>query len=80
MYNEERKVFAAFYEQPKTMLMVAKETNIERGNICYYVGRWKKRNMIWIHEYDTCPISKHEGVQFLTTNPNNSDNDDLTLF
>lgn len=80
MYNEERKVFAAFYEHPKTMLMVAKETNIERGNICRYVGKWKKHNMIWINEYGTCPISEHNSVQFLTTNPNNPNNDNLTLF
>jgi hypothetical protein len=61
-------VFAAFFEQPKTMLMVEVETGIMRSNICRYVAKWKKRETISIVSFGICPISKHNGVQKLTTN------------
>jgi len=64
-----KRVFAAFYKQPKTMLMVEVETGIMRPNICRYVSKWKKQDRIKIVSLSTCPISKHEGVQRLTTNP-----------
>lgn len=64
-----KRVFAAFYKQPKTMLMVEVETGIMRPNICRYVSKWKKQDRIKIVSLSICPISKHEGVQRLTTNP-----------
>ena len=64
-----KRVFAAFYKQPKTMLMVEVETGIMRPNICRYVSKWKKHDRIKIVSLGTCPISKREGVQRLTTNP-----------
>jgi hypothetical protein len=64
-----KRVFAAFYQQPKTMLMVEVETGIMRPNICRYVAKWKKQNCIKIVSLSICPISRRAGVQRLTTNP-----------
>ena len=43
-----KRVFAALYRQPKTMLMVSIETGILRANICRYVAEWEKENRICI--------------------------------
>jgi hypothetical protein len=66
---QKKRVFAAFYKQPKTMLMVEVETGIMRSNITRYVAKWKKQDCIKIVRLGICPISKSTGVQFLTTNP-----------
>jgi len=63
-----KRVFAAFYSQPKTMLMVSIETGIRRSNITRYVAKWHKQNRIAMVRKGICPISKRSGVQFLTTN------------
>jgi len=63
-----QRVFAAFYKQPKTMLMVSIETDILRANICRYVAAWEKQNCIRIVRKSICPISKHR-AGFYTTNP-----------
>lgn len=63
-----QRVFAAFYKQPKTMLMVSIETDILRANICRYVAKWEKQNCIRIVRKGICPISKHR-AGFYTTNP-----------
>jgi hypothetical protein len=63
-----RRVFAALYRQPKTMLMVSIETGILRANICRYVAEWEKENRICIVRKGICPISKYR-AGFYTTNP-----------
>jgi hypothetical protein len=63
-----KRVFTAFYRQPKTMLMVSVETAILRANICRYVAEWQKENRICIVRKGICPISKHH-AGFYTTNP-----------
>ena len=63
-----QRVFAAFYKQPKTILMVSIETSILRANIYRYVAKWEKENRICIVRKDICPISKHY-AGFYTTNP-----------
>jgi hypothetical protein len=63
-----KRVFAAFYRHPKTMLMVSVETGIERANLCRYVAEWEKQNRICIVRKGICPISKHR-AGFYTTNP-----------
>jgi hypothetical protein len=63
-----QKVFAAFYKQPKTMLMVSIETGILRANICRYVSQLKKDNRIRIVRKGICPITKYR-AGFYTTNP-----------
>lgn len=63
-----KRVFAAFYRQPKTMLMVSVKTGILRANICRYVAELQKQNSIRIARKGICPISKHR-AKFYTTNP-----------
>lgn len=63
-----KRVFAALYRQPKTMLMVSIETGILRANICRYVAEWEKENRICIVRKGICPISKHR-AGFYTTSP-----------
>jgi len=63
-----KRVFAALYRQPKTMLMVSIETGILRANICRYVAELEKENRICIIRKSICPISKHR-AGFYTTNP-----------
>jgi len=67
-YGQMKIVFAAFYKQPKTMLMVSIETGILRANICRYVAKWEKQNCIRIVRKGICPISKHRAGLY-TTNP-----------
>jgi len=64
-----KRVFKAFFKDPKSMLMVSVETGIMRSNITRYVSKWRKQNCIKIVRLGICPISKSVGVQFLTTNP-----------
>ena len=63
-----KKVFAALYKQPKTMLMLEVETGIMRSNICWYVREWRQENSIKIVKKGICPISKHR-AGFYTTDP-----------
>lgn len=67
--GETHRAYRSFTERPKTMWEVAISENIERPNICRYVGKWKKSNKIGVAKLGKCPISKENGVQFLTTNP-----------
>lgn len=62
-----KRVFIAFYRQPKTMLMVSIETGILRANICRYVAVWERLGYIKLIEINICPISKHR-AGFYTTN------------
>ena len=62
-----KTVFKAFYEQPKTMLMVSDETGILRANICRYVAKWRVFNRIEPVKTDYCKITKHL-ADYLTTN------------
>lgn len=61
-----KKVTAAFKEKPKTMLEVATETGILRGNICYFVRDLRKQKKIVTVKKGKCPVSKHK-AQFLST-------------
>ena len=67
--NQLKEVFRAFYERPKTMLMVSNETGILRANICRYVAELEKKNLITLTDIKICPISKHR-AGFYTTNIN----------
>lgn len=61
-----KKVFEAFKEKPKTRLQVAVETNILRGNVCYFVRDLRQRKQITVVKKGKCPISKHR-AEFLST-------------
>jgi len=66
--KQTRRTFEAFRERPKTMLEVATETGILRGNICRYVATFEKHNKITIVKEGPCPISKHK-AKFYSTDP-----------
>jgi hypothetical protein len=63
-----KKVFKAFLQQPKTMLMVSIETSILRANICRYVAKWEKQSRIIKVCKSHCIISKRR-AGYYTTNP-----------
>ena len=62
-----QKVFEYFALKPATMFQCEISTGIPRPYICRYVGKLRKSNDIQILKLDRCPISKYDGVQFLTT-------------
>ena len=61
-----KKVFEAFYSQPKTMLMVSIETGILRANICRYVAKWQKQGSIHLLKQGLCKVSKHRAGYYTT--------------
>jgi hypothetical protein len=65
---QEKKVFACFYQEPRTMYQVSKLTGVERANICRFVGAWKKAGSIKVIRTGKDPYTKMHGVQFLSTN------------
>jgi DNA-binding transcriptional regulator LsrR (DeoR family) len=64
---QEAKAFKAFLGEPKTMLMVAVATGIERANICRYVARWRKRGQVTVDHYGLCQVTKYR-AGYLSTN------------
>lgn len=62
-------VFNAFFECPKTMMEVAVETSIDRGNICWYIKLLKERNKIQVIGYRKCKITNCDSVGEYSTNP-----------
>lgn len=62
------RVYNAFFEAPKTMLMVSDETGIFRANICRFIASLRKNDKVAEVKKDLCKISKHR-AGFLTTNP-----------
>ena len=67
--SEMQGLFAYLHGQPKTILMVAVETEIFRSNICWFPRKWQKDNNIVLEKLGVCLISKHGSVQYLTANP-----------
>ena len=62
------KTYQSFFDAPKTMLMVSRETNIERASICRYCAKFRKDNELYFICFGLCPISKNR-AGFYTTNP-----------
>ena len=60
---------AAFFSEPKTMMMAAKEINVDRSNICWYIRDLRKINAVWIVKVDKCPITGYPHVGFYSTDP-----------
>lgn len=59
------KVLSAF-STPKTMLMVARETGIERANICRYVQRAVEIGVLFFVAYNLCAITLHVAGYYTT--------------
>lgn len=66
--NQMAKVYKAF-STPKTMLMAAKDTGIERANICRFCAHWKESNKLELKFKSICEISKHRAGYYVTTDP-----------
>jgi hypothetical protein len=62
-------VYQSLLVQPKTMLQVSRETNIERANICWYVRDMREHDQVAVIKHGICPVSRHR-AGFLTTDPN----------
>lgn len=63
--SQYNKVLEAF-STPKTMLMVAKETGIERANICRYVDIAVKLGTLFLVSYNLCAITLHVAGYYTT--------------
>lgn len=66
--NQSKIVFAAFFEKPKTMYMVERDTQIMRPSICRFVAVWKKKDSIRVVHTAKDPYTQCS-AQFLSTNP-----------
>ena len=64
--KQKQRVFKAFYEYPKTMLMVSVETGILRANICRYVAEMRKRDEIKLIRKGLCQVSKNRAGYYYT--------------
>ncbi|MFA9191359.1 hypothetical protein AAGV28_08270 [Flavobacterium sp. FZUC8N2.13] len=62
-------VFNAFFEYPKTMKEVDKETNVMRESICRHVKTLRAKNQIALVGFRKCNITGHGKVGIYTTNP-----------
>jgi hypothetical protein len=62
-----KKVYKYFLQKPATMFQCEICTGIPRPYVCWYVRSLRKNKAIQIVNYGRCPISKYNGVQFLTT-------------
>ena len=63
---QKNKVFNSLNESPKTMLMVAKETGIERASVCWFVRDFRKNNIVQVHKGGYSPITKHRAAVLTT--------------
>lgn len=66
--GQQKRAFKAFFERPKTMLMVSIETGILRANLCRYVAEWRKLNLIKVVAIKECKISKRR-AGYYSSNP-----------
>ncbi|MGL5938146.1 MAG: hypothetical protein ACRCY5_05405 [Phocaeicola sp.] len=66
--SQMRIVSQSFFERPKTMYQVEKETGICRPNICRFVRMMEEASTIQLHRRGLCPISGWS-AGFYTTNP-----------
>lgn len=62
-------IFNAFFESPKTMKEVDKETGIMRESICRYIKTLRKKKKIALVGYRKCNVTGHGNVGIYTTNP-----------
>lgn len=59
------KILSAF-TSPKTMLMAARETGVERANVCRYVDSAIKQGTLFLIRYGLCAVSSHRAGYYST--------------
>ena len=64
-----QKILKSLFEAPKTMLMVSRDTGIERASICWAVYNLCNSGRIRFVKYGACAITKRK-AGFYTSNPN----------
>jgi RNA:NAD 2'-phosphotransferase (TPT1/KptA family) len=52
-----------------TMKQVSVKTDIDRSHVCYFIGKLKKTNSVYLVRKGVCPITK-DIAGFYTTNYN----------
>ena len=68
-YEKQIKCFDFLFSSGAfTMKQVSVKSNVDRANICRYVAKRKQNNTIYLVRFGICPITKHTGVGFYTTN------------
>lgn len=67
--KQNKILLQAFFDYPKSMLHVEKETGISRSSITRYVSNWEKEGRIKAIYVGICWISKYTNVKFYSTNP-----------
>jgi hypothetical protein len=78
--SQKIKVFESLKEKPKTRLQVSFETNILRGNICYFVRDFRNLHKVAVYKKGIDPLTGHK-AEYLTTDPDLFPNDNqLGLF
>jgi hypothetical protein len=63
-----KRVFDAFFEEPRTMKEADKITGIMRENICWYCRTLRKQNSLYPIRKRLCTVTKHRATEF-TTDP-----------
>ena len=66
--TQAKKVYASFYESPKTMKEVDAETGIMRENICRFCSDLRDQGRLYEVGERLCRITKHLATVY-TTNP-----------
>lgn len=66
--TQKKRVYAALYKQPQTMLMVSIRTGILRANICRIIAKLRETDSVAMVKEGICAISHHKAM-FLTTDP-----------
>lgn len=67
--NQLKQVFNAFFEKPRTMKEVDKETGIMRENICRYCNMLRQQNKLFAVRKRRCKVTGYPSVIEWTTNP-----------
>lgn len=67
--GQSARIRSAFSHEPKTMLQVARETGVERANVCWEVHDLREDGSVHLVRRGICPISRSR-AGFYTTNPN----------
>lgn len=68
--TELKKVYEAFYQKPKTMKEVDKETGIMRESICWYCKELRSQGKLHPVRKRVCSVTKYDHVTEWTSNPN----------
>ena len=67
--RDKQRVFQCLFTVPRTRAQVETLTGIRINSVCYYVGMLANDGKVKVHHKGICPVTRHDNVEFLTTNP-----------